>query len=331
MESASPEAPGTGSSEMTGAGAAAAAVAQPPETTAGDEPPGGGSPGGEQPSAEQSGGDQPPAKSHRRRWIILGAAAVVAVVGGTWFAVRWSQRGADEASVTEAVEAARAKGNGVEVSESLLQPATGVYTYASSGTEKLSLLGTAQDWGATIPGSVVAAGDGCWEHRLDYSTHHWHSQVFCPRGDVLEEVTGIVFQSFDFVAATVEEKSDFVCDPPGELIRLDADSGDVWEQSCSGHSPERGTSLVSAGTNEFIGEETLSIEGEDVPVLHYLLTREITGDQTGTEINEQWFHAHSGLLVKSRREIEVASPSPIGDIVYTENGELVLTSLTPES
>jgi hypothetical protein len=36
-------------------------------------------------------------------------------------------------------------------------------------------------------------------------------------------------------------------------------------------------------------------------------------------------------MVKTVRDVEVASPSPIGDVVYRESGELVLRSLTPAS
>lgn len=267
---------------------------------------------------------------HPLRWTLLGVAAVALAAFGIWFAFRWSDRGAEEASLDEAVESARSRGNGNSNGEDLLQPATGVYTYSAKGTETLSLLGTSQDWGATVPGAVVALGDGCWEQRLDYSTHHWHSQTFCARGRVLEEVSGTIFQSFDFVATTVDELTEFTCDPPGEAVRLDAEPGDVWQQSCTGISG-RGTTVVSAGDDEFLGEETLEIEGEEVPVLHYKLTREMSGDQRGNEANEQWYHARTGLLVKTVHDIEVASPSPIGDVIYTEKGELVLTSLTPQT
>jgi hypothetical protein len=66
-------------------------------------------------------------------------------------------------------------------------------------------------------------------------------------------------------------------------------------------------------------------------VLHYRTVRDLTGDQRGHEENELWYHARTGLMVKTVRDVEVASPSPIGDVVYRESGELVLRSLTPAS
>jgi hypothetical protein len=259
--------------------------------------------------------------------VVAGVVVLLLVGGGTWFAVRWSQRGADEASLSEA----KARVKGTEVGEGLLQPASGVYTYSSTGTESLSLLGTTQEWGATIPATVTAADEGCWVLRLDYSTHHWNAQTYCPEGQVLEETTSQGYQAFDFVATTIGEQTDWLCEPPGQAVRLDARPGQRWEQSCTGTSATRGTSVTSSGTDELVGEETLRIEGEQVPVLHYRTVRDLSGDQTGHEENELWYHARTGLMVKTIRDVRVASPSPIGDVIYEESGELVLTSLEPAS
>ncbi len=73
------------------------------------------------------------------------------------------------------------------------------------------------------------------------------------------------------------------------------------------------------------------IDGERVAALHYRHDREITGDQQGTNRVEHWYEAATGLLLKGSREVEVASPSPIGDIVYSESGTFELTSLSPQS
>lgn len=270
-----------------------------------------------------------PSGPPRRRgvWIAVGVALVASLAALAWFLVAWGERGAEEASVQDAIDSARDATTAVAAT---LAPATGVYTYASSGSEALSLLGTGQEWGDTIPATVTAVGDGCWEHRMDYSTNHWASQEFCPEGDRLMERSGVVFQRFDFVAVTVDEETVFRCEPPTATIDLGASPGDSWPSRCDGTSAQRGTTTISAGQNEFIGEETVVVEGEDIAALHYRLDREITGDQQGTNRVESWFHASTGLLLKGTREVEVASPSPIGDIVYTESGTFELTSLSPQ-
>jgi hypothetical protein len=73
----------------------------------------------------------------------------------------------------------------------------------------------------------------------------------------------------------------------------------------------------------------LVVDGESVRAFHYRLQRTLTGDQTGTEDTHEWYAATDGLLVRATRDTEVASPSPLGDVVDTELGEFRLASTTP--
>jgi hypothetical protein len=257
---------------------------------------------------------------------VVAVVSSALVVGAAVFARAWSERGADEASVDEAIESQQTAST-VEAAD--LQPATGVYTYSATGTEALSLLDTGQGWGDTIPATVTALAGGCWEHRMEFSTNHRATQRLCPDGDRLLEEGSTVFQSFDFVAATVDDETVFTCDPPSVVIDLAASPGDSWPASCDGASEARGTSTRSAGDTEFLGEDTIEIAGEEVRSLHYRHDRTITGDQTGVNRVEHWYDAATGLLLKGVREVEVASPSPIGDVTYTESGSFVLDRLSP--
>lgn len=99
--------------------------------------------------------------------------------------------------------------------------------------------------------------------------------------------------------------------------------------SCVGGSESRGTSVTSAGTRTFVGLEELEVAGDAVPTYHYRDERTLTGDQSGTEQAEIWYSAHDGLPVRIERTVDVDTPSPFGDITYTETGTLTLTSLEP--
>jgi len=274
--------------------------------------------------------DAVPATRHRHSRtpaIVLAVVVAVAAVAGIgWFVRAWTQRGAEEVSVDKARERSAAGSTQVKA---LLQPATGVFTYRATGTETLSLLGTSQQWGDTLPLTVTALADGCWQTRIDYSTNHRHTQDFCPAGRELHEVGGRVFQSFDFVAAKVDDETVFTCDPPVVTLQLDAEPGDTWPTKCEGTSPARGTHVTSAGTNTFVGRETLAIGGRPTKALRYRLARTLSGDQKGTDADEYWYDAETGLLLKGTKDVAVASPSPVGDIDYTEKGTFELTSLTP--
>jgi hypothetical protein len=206
-----------------------------------------------------------------------------------------------------------------------------VYLYDAEGSERLSLLDTGQDWGDTVPGTVTVGEDGCWELRLDLSTNHSATQRHCVEDGVLVEHAGTTFQRFDFVAAEVDEHQEFTCDPPPDTVRPDAAPGDAWPARCTGVSRARGTTVTSSGENVFVGPEVLRIGGEDVDTLHYTRDRELSGDQVGDESQDVWYDATTAMVVKFRREVRVASPSPLGDVVYTESGTLQLRSTDPVS
>jgi hypothetical protein len=272
-----------------------------------------------------------PGWTHRPAVVLPLAAVVAALLVGVGLFVRaWNDRGPTAASVDRSVAGFR-DDHHASATASLLRPAAGVYTYDASGTERLSLLSTTQAWGNPMPGTVTTDARGCWTIRFDFSTNHSQATTYCPAGRVLQEVTGSTSQTFDFVAASVTDVTDFVCDPPGQLIRLDATVGQSWPQTCKGHSPARGTQVTSAGTNTFLGREKVRIGGTTVNALHYRVDRGLTGDQTGTERTELWFHPDSGLTLRETRLVRVASPSPIGDVTYTEEGTFTLTSLVPRT
>ena len=277
--------------------------------------------------------------AHRtRRRVATGIAVLLALGLTAFFVVTWVGRGADEASTTEQLRRfrdAQANQDGTTTprvpAAGFRPPDAGVYTYTATGTERLSLLNTAQQWGPTIPATVSLRADDCWTLRLNYSTNHWEDLRYCSAGRTLLDEGGTTFQSFDFGAITVSDTTVFTCDPPGDAARIFATPGQSWARSCTGVSAEHGTHVTSAGTNTFVGNESLDIGGTDVTALHYRRQLTLTGDQRGTEDTHYWFSADTGLVLRSTHDTTVASPSPIGDVTYTEVGEFELGSLTPRT
>jgi hypothetical protein len=259
--------------------------------------------------------------------IVALVAAVVVVGGATPFAIGWSHRGAKEASVDKAIANFR-KSRGA-TNGGFLRPAPGVYTFAGTGSEQLSLLATTQHWGPRIPVTVTQSDDGCWAYRVDYSTHHWQSVRYCAKGHLLQQTGDTSSQTFDFVAFKASDKNDVVCSPPADRIRTDAKPGATWPVTCNGHSESRGTRFRAAGTDTFVGIEQIAIGGELVPAYRYSVDRTLSGSQSGFERYDMWYSVLDGLPVKTNRQVRVKSPSPIGEVTYTENGSFTLTSLTP--
>jgi hypothetical protein len=264
--------------------------------------------------------------------VIVPLVLVVGLVlaGATWFVLRWVDRGADEASVDESVEGFR-DARQPEGGPELLRPAAGVYTYDASGSEALSVLGTSQSWGASLPATVTTDDRGCWSFLMEFSTNHRQLTTYCPEGRTLTEVAGSTTQTFDFVATAITDVTEFTCDPPGETLRLDAVPGESWEQRCVGRSEGQGTTVTSAGTNTFIGPADVEVGGDTVPALHYRYERTLSGDQSGTDTHDLWFDPATGMILAGTRDTSVTSPSPIGDIRYTESGRFTLTSTEPRT
>jgi hypothetical protein len=89
--------------------------------------------------------------------------------------------------------------------------------------------------------------------------------------------------------------------------------------------------LVTAGAIRFVGQPNLTIAGHKIPAVHIEVQWRLSGPQVGTERDDLWFDAQSGLPLQNRRTIQVRTRTPFGPSTYTENGEFVLRSLTPKT
>jgi hypothetical protein len=273
---------------------------------------------------------RPPRAGHRHRALLGACVLTLLVSGGAWTAVRWSHRGAKAVSVSEAVNRFRAGANGTSDAGGALIPAAGVYTYAGSGTERLSFLNTKQAWGSTMPATVTRAAGDCWVLKVDFSTHHSQDWRYCARGGRLLETGGTTKQTFAFVAFSVSETDFFRCTTPGAVIRPGADSGTSAPITCLGRSKTRSGVATSKGTLTFLGRTPVRVGSALIDAYHVRSARTLSGAQRGTERSDSWFATRDGMLLKFGRSIDVRSPSPIGDVRYRENGSFVLTSTSPQ-
>ena len=62
-------------------------------------------------------------------------------------------------------------------------PQSASTSYRGTGTEKLSVLGTSQQYGPELPGTISHTTNGCWTFRIEYSTHHRQDWDYCPAGE----------------------------------------------------------------------------------------------------------------------------------------------------
>ncbi len=266
---------------------------------------------------------------HRVRWVVAGVAVAVVVAVGVLVVVA-SGRTAAPPSVDDAI--ARQGGAGTTAAAAPSGPARpvpGVYTATGQGTERLSLAPASKAQGPTLPVAVTLDGDACYLVRVDQNTDHWQSWRYCRQADgTLAEVGGQTFQRTDIVVTTIDNTSTFVCDPPSPVLVAGAAVGSVADQRCTGTSSAQAGEAVSAGPQTVVADEDLVIGGTTVRTRHVHQERTLSGAQHGSEKADTWWTT-DGLPVRNQRHVEVASPSPIGDVTYTEEGQWQLDSVTP--
>ena len=255
--------------------------------------------------------------------IIVGVVLLIGAGIGV-FAYLWQRDDARPVSVREAEQRLDGKPGG----GSAFVPAEGVYQYTGSGSEALSTPPKSQAEGPEMPATVIHHADGCWTFRIDYSTNHWQDWSYCARDGRLVEKGGRTFQRWDFVVSTIENTSEFVCDPPSLVMASDAVPGETSQESCDGTNTNVAGTTVSSGETRFVGIEPLDVDGTRLDAFHFVQHHTISGAQRGETSSELWF-APNGLPLRNQRHIVIDSDSPIGTITYTEDGSFTLTSLEP--
>ena len=210
-------------------------------------------------------------------------------------------------------------------------PPPGVYTYQGSGTDSLSLPPLSQAEGPTLPGTVEVRSHGCWNFRIDYSTNHWQSWTYCARRTGLVETGRQVWQRWVVGPLAETNLSTLRCSLALLSIPLAPTLDKAWPARCTGTSTQIPGTLVTVGATRFLGQPILTIAGHKVPSVHIEVQWRLSGPQVGTERDDLWYDAQSGVPLQNRRSIHVRTGTPFGTSIYTENGQFVLRSLTPKT
>ncbi|MEL7207587.1 MAG: hypothetical protein AAGK32_05045 [Actinomycetota bacterium] len=262
----------------------------------------------------------------RRWWWVAGGVAIVVLVAGVVLLVVLDIDQPGPASVDDAVERFEPGSDGGQGAHPI-RPPEGVYEYAGDGVENLSFPPLSQRDGAVVPGTVTHLDDGCFRFRLDYNAAHWQDWRYCPVDGRMADTGGTTHQAWDLGVTTIENRSTFECDPPGPILPPE---GPAWsvEHTCTGTNDQVDGLTTSDGPWRYVGTDIVTVGGTEVDALRFRGERTIGGVQDGRQVNEAWFR-DDGLLLRADRELEVVSPSPVGEVTYTEEGRVVLGDLEP--
>lgn len=261
--------------------------------------------------------------------VLFGLGALMLAVVAIGGVLLWQTDGPGPATVDDALGRFDEGDPSAAVPEGT-RPPEGVYRYTGDGTERLSFPPVSQRYGDVVPGTVTHEDDGCWVFRLDFNAAHWQDWRLCPADGRIGDAGGSTHQAWDLGVTSVTSLSTFTCDPPGPMFPPPEEPGWTVDQECSGTSDQVDGTATSAGPWRYVGPERLTVGDESLDTWRFHQERTITGAQTGTEVAELWF-AHDGLLVRLERTVEVDSPSPVGDVTYSETGTVELTDLDPRT
>lgn len=275
---------------------------------------------------ESEPGGVPSGRSRRRLWKVLigiGAVLVVLIVAGAlWFFLGRSE--AKPLSDDDAVTSFRASGG--DSSDAAGRPAAGVYAATASGTESIGIPGFDENLGPNAPVTVTHGPDGCYIYRAGFNSHHWRSWTFCPTETATFSLTGL--QSWTARQAPgldIATTTTYTCDRPLDFLWQSAVASDARTGSCTGTTDLGDAVTADAASLVVLDVGAIDVGGESVDVIHVRTTDTFSQAQTGSEVDEWWLDATTGLPMR----IVVDANLTGGGTDYTEKLDLQLSNLTP--
>lgn len=199
-------------------------------------------------------------------------------------------------------------------------PPEGVYVYATTGYDHVTALGGSSHTYPDETTITVRHGGCAFTERWDVLAERWDERESCrtPGGDTLHRVTS----HHEFFRQG--DTRTFSCQ--GFTYPLAATPGETWEARCSSDT----TSVVT--TLRAVGWEMVEVAGRQLETLHVRADTQITGEQQGESHRDVWGSRDLGIVLRERAQVRSVSTQPtIGEVTYTEEYEIRLTSLEPRT
>jgi hypothetical protein len=269
-----------------------------------------------------------PRRNRRRLWKVLIGIAVVLVVlvvaAVLWFFLgREQARQIDDGTALEQFQEQQPDGSSTDAAG---RPGAGVYSATADGTESIGVPGLDEGLGPNAPVTVTHGEGGCFTYRADFNSHHWRDWTYCPTADATFALTGL--QSWTARKAPgfdLDSLASYTCETPIGYLWPDSAAGDRREGSCTGTASDSDGVTADAQTVEVLERTTLLVAGEVRDVVHLRSTDTLTEAQDGTEVDEWWIDATTGLPLKVMIDARIT----ISGSDYRETATLQLSSLTP--
>lgn len=255
---------------------------------------------------------------HRLWSLGIGVAVLIAAVAaGAWFFMLRSPT--TQLDLRQALRLYRHGQGTTDDEPSRGLPASGVYRYRTSGAEHLSL----GDITRTFPPStaVIVTDARCSTMRWEPFEQHVEGLVACPAADGALSIVSI--PSYEEIAGTttttvVECPTDTYLLPPDPVV------GRRWRSTC------RAPGQTVVVTGQVVDTAPVDIGGAAMPAVHTRLSMSMSGSESGTNPNDYWLSASTGLILRQSETVDVSQAAgPLGAVHYDEHMSIALTSAQP--
>jgi hypothetical protein len=200
-------------------------------------------------------------------------------------------------------------------------PDEGVYAYATTGYEKVSMGGSRHDY-PSESFATVRRSAGCkwqWEHRV--VEEHVETATSCGQPGLLQFLSDT--EQVTFFGQTNTRTT--TCDPPEVVVQVGDPIGSRRSFVCQ---LEGGRVDVVV---TYLGREAMSVGGIPVEAFHAIIDGTQSGDVQGSSRFEVWVHPLTGLTLRQVVHVQSRSKFLGSNVDYTEDATYTLERLTPST
>jgi hypothetical protein len=198
-------------------------------------------------------------------------------------------------------------------------PAPGVYVFATSGWEEVSVLGGARhDYPSQSTLTLTKTGCG---YDIEWAPLVQRSDLWstCLQGKAISVSKYVTHHEF---FGQTEDRS-FDCQalflrPPDET------PGSVTNGTCVDGADHATTATT------VVGPDVLTIAGQPVEAVHLQLEQDLTGSTNGYRHNEVWLRESDGMLLRMDAVTDADGASSIGQTHYHEELHILLSDPNPQ-
>lgn len=202
------------------------------------------------------------------------------------------------------------------------KPAPGVYEYRTTGYEQTDALGGSRHEYPASSYTTIRDNPACGiTVRWQPLRERWDESTLCPEGDNIALRHFTMYHEF-FQQGLAQS---YACAAGSHVYRHGAAPDTTWTWHCEGEAGTIDTVVRVVGT------EPMTIGGRTVDVQHLRYDSRIAGDSRGTQTQERWFDAATGLMTRITTKVDVQTKTPVGEAHYIEDYRIDLVSMQPRT